>query len=786
MKILKLYLKNLNSFQKEVILDFTEPPLSDSNLTVVTGPTGAGKTTLLDAICVALYAKTPRLDGNGDQHPNNMLSQGKNEGIAEVTFSANGRRYLAEWRTKRSSSGNFTPSGKLIDLDSNKTITERLQAKRHSNEASNPSVADVVTEILGLDFSAFRRSVMLAQGDFSAFLKSKMEQRRAILEATTGMTIYDQLKQELNEAVSESNKQFDKISVKLDATPEVTEEQIQQIEHRLHNKEEEQNQLQSKHHKIESEKKEANHRQKIYQRFIQNSEELEILDQKRDEMEKLKKELKRANQSVQLQSEMSNFQLAEKELQQVKAKETDANQKQKSVLPAWKLANCQFSQADQSYRQAFSDSQEKRKQFQLAREEETLAKSALSLANEYAERAKGIREKILQQKTETQQKQEQVNQLRGQMEMVKSKIANLNLPTDLDPFETNLQIIKTLLIEGKEKTDHLADIEQESQKQLAQIEQWRTDQQQAEKQLTTHQKNESQLHQSLQQAEQKIRDLETQESDWKEEKKLIQSAQTIGNQLLVLGPQIDQQMDQNQLLIHELNNHQSELESICEQQQVIEKKREQFVQKVVELESELTDQYQEIQLNKLRHQLKPNQPCPVCGSLEHFELVKNVQTTTKPIEIEEITNQLEKAKKHLDHGQSNSDQIHQKRVKVDLHCQSLKRQIEQGGIILNQLKNDHSKLVENWSDLYPKETMPVANDILNWVDIRRASADQNLDLLNEAKLNRQKASSHAEQWLLKQDQLMDQSQSKKRQLQKSEQDYHKQKTKSNVLKVKFN
>ena len=329
---------------------------------------------------------------------------------------------------------------------------------------------------------------MLAQGDFSAFLKSKMEQRRAILEATTGMTIYDQLKQELNEAVSESNKQFDKISIKLDATPEVTEEQIQQIEHRLHNKEEEQNQLQSKHHKIESEKKEANHRQKIYQRFIQNSEELEILDQKRDEMEKLKKELKRANQSVQLQSEMSNFQLAEKELQQVKAKETDANQKQKSVLPAWKLANCQFSQADQSYRQAFSDSQEKRKQFQLAREEETLAKSALSLANEYAERAKGIREKILQQKTETQQKQEQVNQLRGQMEMVKSKIANLNLPTDLDPFETNLQIIKTLLIEGKEKTDHLADIEQESQKQLAQIEQWRTDQQQAEKQLTTHQK----------------------------------------------------------------------------------------------------------------------------------------------------------------------------------------------------------------------------------------------------------------------------------------------------------
>ena len=121
-------------------------------------PSGVGKTTLLDAICVALYAKTPRLDGNGDQHPNNMLSQGKKEGIAELTFSSNGHRYLAEWRTKRSASGNFTPSGKLIDLDSSKIMSERLQAKRHSDKDSDPSVADVVTEILGLDFSAFCRS----------------------------------------------------------------------------------------------------------------------------------------------------------------------------------------------------------------------------------------------------------------------------------------------------------------------------------------------------------------------------------------------------------------------------------------------------------------------------------------------------------------------------------------------------------------------------------------------------------------------------------------------------
>ena len=63
MKLCKLKLKNLNSFRGEFELDFESPPLDEASLVAITGPTGAGKTTLLDAICVALYGKTPRLAG---------------------------------------------------------------------------------------------------------------------------------------------------------------------------------------------------------------------------------------------------------------------------------------------------------------------------------------------------------------------------------------------------------------------------------------------------------------------------------------------------------------------------------------------------------------------------------------------------------------------------------------------------------------------------------------------------------------------------------------------------
>ena len=61
MKILTLRLKNLNSLKGEWKIDFTAAPFADNGLFAITGPTGAGKTTLLDAICLALYHRTPRM-----------------------------------------------------------------------------------------------------------------------------------------------------------------------------------------------------------------------------------------------------------------------------------------------------------------------------------------------------------------------------------------------------------------------------------------------------------------------------------------------------------------------------------------------------------------------------------------------------------------------------------------------------------------------------------------------------------------------------------------------------
>ena len=186
MKIWQLKIKNLGPFHvKPVELDFREI-LADASLVAITGRTGAGKTMLFDAVCVALYGKTPRLDGIGDKNPRHLLSHDKNDGHAEVIFETNGIRYLAEWRVKGT-----TQSKKLLEVSSEKPLAE------------GTAVNKKIESILGLDFDAFKRSVMLAQGEFSAFLKAKPADTLEILAAVAGLDIYDDLRYALREKMDE-------------------------------------------------------------------------------------------------------------------------------------------------------------------------------------------------------------------------------------------------------------------------------------------------------------------------------------------------------------------------------------------------------------------------------------------------------------------------------------------------------------------------------------------------------------------------------------------------------
>ncbi|MGF6488611.1 AAA family ATPase [Pseudomonas frederiksbergensis] len=200
MKILAIRLKNLASLAGPFEIDFTAEPLASAGLFAITGPTGAGKSTLLDALCLALFGAVPRLNntgrdakvpdadgeiGTGD--PRTLLRRGTGEGYAEVDFvGIDGRRYRARWeanRAREKAGGKLQASRQsLRDIDQDQLLASQKGEYKAQLEAA-----------LGLNFEQFTRAVMLAQSEFSAFLKADDNDRSELLEKLTDTALYTRL-----------------------------------------------------------------------------------------------------------------------------------------------------------------------------------------------------------------------------------------------------------------------------------------------------------------------------------------------------------------------------------------------------------------------------------------------------------------------------------------------------------------------------------------------------------------------------------------------------------------
>ncbi|MFK7930342.1 MAG: AAA family ATPase [Myxococcota bacterium] len=202
MKILAIRGENLASLTGPFAIELDQEPLRDAGLFAITGQTGSGKSTLLDAICVALYDATPRLFERGgpavgrDPKAKNRLnandvrglvSRGKAAGFAEVDFiGIDGQRYRARWEARKARnkvSGKFQKVERALQgLDDGSVWTGK-----------KTEVQAAIQDRVGLTFEQFRRSALLAQGDFAAFLKAGEDQRAELLERMTGTEIYSRV-----------------------------------------------------------------------------------------------------------------------------------------------------------------------------------------------------------------------------------------------------------------------------------------------------------------------------------------------------------------------------------------------------------------------------------------------------------------------------------------------------------------------------------------------------------------------------------------------------------------
>ena len=232
MKIMAVRGKNLASLDGEFAVEFAAEPLASAGLFAITGPTGAGKSTLLDALCLALFDKTPRMNRareNGvllvdvadktlsQNDCRSLLRRGAAEGYAEVDFCAvNGELFRARWSVRRArgrAEGSLQPSE--IRLHNLSTGGEEQGGKGE--------LLRRITQLLGLTFEQFTRAVLLAQGDFATFLKAPEEEKADLLEKLTGTEIYSQLSQALYARNKEMQERYEFLLRQMDFVPLLTD-----------------------------------------------------------------------------------------------------------------------------------------------------------------------------------------------------------------------------------------------------------------------------------------------------------------------------------------------------------------------------------------------------------------------------------------------------------------------------------------------------------------------------------------------------------------------------------
>jgi exonuclease SbcC len=200
MRILRLRLQNLNSLRTPVPveIDFEQPPFTYTGLFAITGDTGSGKTTILDAITLALYGKTSR------KHEREVMSNGSNEAWAEVEFSASEGVFRALWRqTRNKKKGEPQPPYREIARQLPDGSWEPLATTKTSVDGRGAQDKGMVEQMCGLSYEQFRRSVLLAQGEFAEFLSASEDDRGALLERLTDSDIYRRLSIATNKRYNE-------------------------------------------------------------------------------------------------------------------------------------------------------------------------------------------------------------------------------------------------------------------------------------------------------------------------------------------------------------------------------------------------------------------------------------------------------------------------------------------------------------------------------------------------------------------------------------------------------
>ena len=202
----KIIIHNIASIE-DATIDFNSEPLSDASLFLICGTMGTGKSTILDCIAVSLFGTTPRLQpspqkSSTDQEDIRLsderqyLRRGTKEGYSLLEFIGNDKvTYRAKIAFRYKKTDKIDSSKRTLEYDN--TILEK-----------KGDIDRKIKEAIDIDYSQFCRTTLLAQGEFTKFLKSDDAEKSSILEKITGTDIYSKIGRKIFEKSRDAENKY--------------------------------------------------------------------------------------------------------------------------------------------------------------------------------------------------------------------------------------------------------------------------------------------------------------------------------------------------------------------------------------------------------------------------------------------------------------------------------------------------------------------------------------------------------------------------------------------------
>ncbi|MGJ0909150.1 AAA family ATPase [Clostridium botulinum] len=606
MKPKKLVIKGLNSFIEKQEIDFET--LVNRGLFGIFGPTGSGKSSILDAITMALYGDIAR---DSTQFINLDTDSLFVSYEFQIASGAKRENYIVSRTVKRDKKGGYkTTAARLIK---NTYEEEEIIADKPRDIQKN------IESIIGLTAEDFTRSVVLPQGKFSEFLKLSGKSRRDMLERIFGLEKYGKkLLERIRKARNKEISSLTLIEGRLEQYKDISKEKLQELKMQYEN-------LLKEKSKIAKEKEEIDKLYEKYKNIWELQEELDVYLNKLEDLKKGLLDIEGKKVKVEKGKNALNVKPYIDEINKIEGDKNINEKELNAAIEQLKNIDLNLKNLEDEYKKASKDKEEKipllmqkennlLQAIEIKKKVETIKREKATLAQKYKEKDASIKNKNIEKRSI----EDNINKISEEIKLKEEEINFLKIDGD-----------------RREKIQKLYEIDKEYKRLNLEV-------------YNIIEKINKKM-ESLKNYELKYKDtLKIQKDinkkleyvlDKKEE--LIKNSHGSNDTLLNKKDYINK-LGETFNNLNKINDRKRELEKNLKEKQIVKLNLEKQYKEILEILKSreevvvsLDERIKNIEkinmASILAANLKDQESCPVCGSMHHIKLAKEVDI--KELEI---------------------------------------------------------------------------------------------------------------------------------------------------------